>query len=148
MATRKRWTPEQDKLLIDGYDGWKHTTPDRTDDQIFELLTEGDLSNRTKAAVAARYYELTNGKKTKPKQTNEHIDFLLSLELLRTTYEVTLIENQKLKKRIAELEQKEGDFDALTQIMDRARKLAFLGETGDMEKPRFKMDGNGNLERL
>lgn len=40
------------------------------------------------------------------------------------------------------------DYKALIQIMDRARKLAFLAEEEEEHKPRFKMDENGNLERI
>lgn len=40
------------------------------------------------------------------------------------------------------------DYKALIQIMDRARKLAFLAEEEDEQKLRFKMDANGNLERM
>lgn len=39
------------------------------------------------------------------------------------------------------------DYKTLIQIMDRARKLATLGEEEEV-KPRFKMDANGNLERI
>jgi prespore-specific regulator len=40
------------------------------------------------------------------------------------------------------------DYKALIQIMDRARKLAFLVEEDEDNKSRFKMDANGNLERI
>lgn len=40
------------------------------------------------------------------------------------------------------------DYKALIQIMDRARKLAFLAEDEEEAKARFKMDANGNLERI
>ncbi|RKN86912.1 RsfA family transcriptional regulator [Paenibacillus ginsengarvi] len=40
------------------------------------------------------------------------------------------------------------DYKALIQIMDRARKLAFLAEEEEEQKARFKMDANGNLERI
>lgn len=40
------------------------------------------------------------------------------------------------------------DYKALIQIMDRARKLAFLMEEDEESKARFKMDPNGNLERI
>ncbi|WP_159883912.1 RsfA family transcriptional regulator [Paenibacillus puerhi] len=40
------------------------------------------------------------------------------------------------------------DYKALIQIMDRARKLAFLAEEEEEAKARFKMDENGNLERI
>lgn len=40
------------------------------------------------------------------------------------------------------------DYKALIQIMDRARKMALLVDEDDNNKPRFKMDANGNLERI
>ncbi|OUM95941.1 MAG: precorrin-3B C(17)-methyltransferase [Thermobacillus sp. ZCTH02-B1] len=39
------------------------------------------------------------------------------------------------------------DYKALIQIMDRARRLAVMEEEEEA-KPRFKMDANGNLERI
>lgn len=59
-------------------------------------------------------------------------------------------ENRELKQRVNELESGykvvNEDYRALIQIMDRARKLAFLSE--EEPKPIFKMDLNGNLERI
>lgn len=41
------------------------------------------------------------------------------------------------------------DYRTLIQIMDRARKMALLTDNEDLDlKPRFKMDANGNLERV
>src|SRR5690625_3595651 len=41
------------------------------------------------------------------------------------------------------------DYNTLIKIMDRARKLTLLSEEEDDEpKARFKMDANGNLERV
>lgn len=40
------------------------------------------------------------------------------------------------------------DYKALIRIMDRARRLAILSEESEEEKTRFKMDANGNLERI
>ncbi|MBD2844413.1 RsfA family transcriptional regulator [Paenibacillus sp. IB182496] len=39
------------------------------------------------------------------------------------------------------------DYKTLIQIMDRARRLASISEEEEA-KPRFKMDANGNLERI
>ncbi|CDN41640.1 MULTISPECIES: RsfA family transcriptional regulator [Paenibacillus] len=39
------------------------------------------------------------------------------------------------------------DYKTLLQIMDRARRLTVLNEDDEL-KPRFKMDANGNLERI
>jgi len=40
------------------------------------------------------------------------------------------------------------DYKALLQIMDRARKMAFLVEEDEELKAKFRMDANGNLERI
>jgi len=60
-------------------------------------------------------------------------------------------ENDKLNHQVSEVETDyrvvNDDYKALIQIMDRARKLAFLVEEEE-EGKRFKMDANGNLERI
>jgi prespore-specific regulator len=60
-------------------------------------------------------------------------------------------ENQSLKKELASMQQEyqtmNEDYQALMRIMDRARKLAFLGDDEE-EHLRFRMDKNGNLERV
>lgn len=40
------------------------------------------------------------------------------------------------------------DYKTLIQIMDRARRLAILSEEDEDSKTRFRMDANGNLERI
>jgi prespore-specific regulator len=55
-------------------------------------------------------------------------------------------ENTKLKKELESVQGVNDDYRALVQIMERARKLAFLQE--EETKPVFKMDANGNLERI
>ncbi|MFY0545201.1 RsfA family transcriptional regulator [Brevibacillus sp. H7] len=55
--------------------------------------------------------------------------------------------NQKMKKELEAVRGVNDDYKALVQIMDRARKLVFLQEEG-APKPIFKMDSNGNLERV
>lgn len=60
-------------------------------------------------------------------------------------------ENESLKLQIQHAQTDyqliNDDYKALIQIMERARKLAFLEEEEEL-KPRFKMDANGNLERI
>lgn len=74
-------------------------------------------------------------------------------------------ENERLKLEIQELERKNNDlakqlgnvkkssdtiqedYEALINIMNRARKLA-VSETDDRQSTKFKMDRNGNLEKL
>ena len=64
------------------------------------------------------------------------------------------IENESMRKELDNMKTDyqvvNDDYKALIQIMDRARKMAFLADE-DMnvdDKPRFKMDANGNLERV
>ncbi len=61
-------------------------------------------------------------------------------------------ENQELKGKLKYIESDyrlvNEDYKALIQIMDRARKLAFLDGEDTAGKPMFKMDLNGNLERI
>jgi len=60
--------------------------------------------------------------------------------------------NEKLSKEVNEVQSDyrvvNDDYKALIRIMDRARRLAFLSEESEEEKTRFKMDANGNLERI
>ncbi|MFP4975646.1 RsfA family transcriptional regulator [Paenibacillus sp. CN-4] len=62
------------------------------------------------------------------------------------------MENERLSKEVntAQTDYRvvNDDYKALIQIMDRARRLAFLNEDDDELGTRFKMDANGNLERI
>jgi prespore-specific regulator len=62
-------------------------------------------------------------------------------------------ENESLKEELSLMKSNyqvvNDDYKALIQIMDRARKMAFLGSEEEVDvKQRFKMDANGNLERV
>jgi prespore-specific regulator len=82
----------------------------------------------------------------------------LHSEVLKTENERLKLEIKELKKRNQELENKiehleqnseviQEDYETLMKIMNRARKLVLLEED---ERPttKFKMDRNGNLEKL
>jgi prespore-specific regulator len=88
------------------------------------------------------YQELNRQLRSLEKELN---DKQMELERLRE-------ENERLSKQVNEVETDyrvvNDDYKALIQIMDRARKMAFLVEEDDENKPRFKMDANGNLERI
>ncbi|WP_442603746.1 RsfA family transcriptional regulator [Paenibacillus sp. KN14-4R] len=61
-------------------------------------------------------------------------------------------ENDKLNRQVNDVEMDyrvvNDDYKALIQIMDRARKMTLLADVEEDTKPRFKMDANGNLERI
>jgi prespore-specific regulator len=83
---------------------------------------------------------------------------MLHAEVLKTENERLQLEIKELKKRNEELEEKvnhleqnsgliQEDYETLMKIMNRARKLVLLEED---ERPatKFKMDRNGNLEKM
>ncbi len=83
---------------------------------------------------------------------------MLHSEVLKTENERLKLEIKELKKRNEELEEKvnhleqnsgliQEDYETLMKIMNRARKLVLLEED---ERPatKFKMDRNGNLEKM
>ncbi|RID87409.1 RsfA family transcriptional regulator [Peribacillus asahii] len=83
---------------------------------------------------------------------------MLQAEVLKTENERLKLEIKELKKRNEELEGKvnhleqntgliQEDYETLMKIMNRARKLVLLEED---ERPttKFKMDRNGNLEKM
>jgi prespore-specific regulator len=78
----------------------------------------------------------------------------LERELLDKQDEMNRIrrDNERLSKQVDDVATDyrvvNDDYKALIQIMDRARKMAFLVEEEEESKPRFKMDANGNLERI
>lgn len=86
--------------------------------------------------------EMTRHLKTVEKELQEKEEELFHLRK----------ENERLSKQVNEVQTDyrvvNDDYRALIQIMDRARKMAFLVEEEDEGKARFKMDANGNLERI
>lgn len=61
-------------------------------------------------------------------------------------------ENEKLNSEVHDVSTDyrvvNDDYKALIQIMDRARKLSLLQGEEEEAKSKFKMDANGNLERI
>ncbi|WP_272495691.1 RsfA family transcriptional regulator [Bacillus pinisoli] len=68
-------------------------------------------------------------------------------------------ENNDLKRKNEELERKvqklseqhatiQEDYQALVQIMDRARRMVMFDDTEERTSPVFRMDKNGNLEQV
>ncbi|MBD8069307.1 RsfA family transcriptional regulator [Bacillus sp. PS06] len=60
--------------------------------------------------------------------------------------------NNQLEKRIEKLTQEQTtiqeDYQALVQIMDRARRMVMFEDNEDRNTPTFRMDQNGNLEQV
>ncbi|MEB3100651.1 RsfA family transcriptional regulator [Ferviditalea candida] len=90
-------------------------------------------------ATVQEYSRKTRGLEKELKEKDEELERLRS-------------ENERLLKEVNNVQTDyrvvNDDYKALIQIMDRARKMALLVEEDDNNKPRFKMDANGNLERI
>ncbi|RAP76671.1 RsfA family transcriptional regulator [Paenibacillus montanisoli] len=108
-------------------------------------LTEESLSIDTVIRFLRQwkgtYQELNRQIKTLERDLREKDEELFSLREMneRLQYEVN---NAQTDYRAVN-----DDYKTLIQIMDRARRLTVLNEE-DEAKPRFKMDANGNLERI
>lgn len=103
--------------------------------------------------------------KTAAMNLNSVIAYLQTLNHSSIQSDILKSENERLKREIAslrsrneELENKIGkmeentvtmqeDYETLMKIMNRARKLALLDED-DRSSTKFKMDRNGNLEKV
>jgi prespore-specific regulator len=61
------------------------------------------------------------------------------------------VKNKELEKKIAKLEENSStiqeDYEALVKIINRARKLV-LQEEEERQALKFRMDQNGNLEKI
>lgn len=84
---------------------------------------------------------------------------IIQADILKSENERLKRENADLKKKTEELEKKikeleensstiQEDYETLVKIMNRARKLVLLEEDDELPKQKFKMDKNGNLEKI
>lgn len=120
---------------LEAADGGKH-------DAVSEESISIDAVIRFLRQWKGTYLEMSRQIKALEKELKEKEE---ELEALRR-------DKEQLDKEISNVQTDyrvvNDDYKALIQIMDRARKLAFLVEEEDEQKPRFKMDANGNLERI
>jgi prespore-specific regulator len=89
-----------------------------------------------------------------------HSELSKKIKQLESRIQELQEENQSISRQSEQLRSKfqhvqtdnqvvNDDYKALIQIMDRARKMAFLVDESENDfRPRFKMDANGNLERV
>ncbi|MCT2537660.1 RsfA family transcriptional regulator [Aquibacillus koreensis] len=90
--------------------------------------------------------------KTMKKEYNESNKSKTSLEKMKKENEHLISENEKLEKKVLQLEQQlttvQEDYQVLIQIMDRARKMVVFDEDDSAKTPAFRMEKNGNLEQV
>jgi prespore-specific regulator len=87
-------------------------------------------------------------------QTDDQTTKRLRRENEALQLQVSALESQVkgLEKELATMKRDhqamEEDYQSLIGIMERARRMAFLSEDEESKSPTFKMDKNGNLEKL
>lgn len=118
------------------------------DEQAYKSMPHSEESLSMDAVIRflkqwrGTYHETTRQLKQYQKELREKDE---ELHILRR-------ENEELRRQVNSVETDyrtvNDDYRALIQIMDRARKLAFLSEEDGEPKAKFKMDANGNLERV
>ncbi|NGQ93694.1 RsfA family transcriptional regulator [Brevibacillus sp. SYP-B805] len=108
------------------------------------VKTAAASAQEEEAQVAGAIRLLTNVKETLRRVQQ------LEQELAEKENEIKELreENARMKQELEAVQGVNEDYKALIQIMERARKLAFLQEEESNAKAVFKMDENGNLERV
>lgn len=124
------------------------------------------LSSVTKRAVQPELYMPQQQSVNQPISLSVVIDYLKTLntesngtQALKKENEKLLKENLELLTKNKELEAElsklqndhhviEEDYQSLIQIMNRARRMAILQDDDSIAPATFKMDKNGNLEKV
>lgn len=128
-------------ISVEQLDASEHGVEVHRQDNVSEEAISIDAVIRFLRQWKHTYQEMSRQIKTLEKELRETEEKLASVTR----------EKEELEKQVNSVETDyrtvNDDYKALIQIMDRARKLAIL-EEHDEDKPRFKMDANGNLERI
>ncbi|NDI33681.1 RsfA family transcriptional regulator [Chengkuizengella sediminis] len=118
------------------------------------LPSKGEMPNLEQAISIESVIRFLRQWKTTYQELTQHIKYL-EKELQKKDEILMEVssENEQIKREVNEVQSDyrtvNDDYKALIQIMDRARKMAFLAaDEEDASKPKFKMDANGNLERI
>jgi prespore-specific regulator len=129
--------------------------------QLYQQETAAEL----KPVIAPRK-ELTTISTNQNLSIDDVIKFLTTLKQEGTQGTQVKLENERLKSENTDLRSKneelqrkvqrlseqhttiQEDYQALVQIMDRARRMVMFEDTEERNSPVFRMDKNGNLEQV
>jgi prespore-specific regulator len=130
-----------------------YTPPTPSFDEIEPLLLQKDVEMSTaKEEDSSFTLDQVISFLQSFKHKNTHLDSLQKEnERLKKENEEISLKNKELEKKIEQLEQDtttiQEDYETLMRIMNRARKLVLFDEE-DRPATKFKMDRNGNLEKI
>lgn len=116
---------------------------------VIQDLAENEYPTTTEKSLTSLYYRERYRLEEEAKQFQDNDENKLKEEKLQRPDLTVLVdyitgleeENAYLKKKIQEVED---DYTNVMTIISKAREIAI----GDVRKHKFKMDSNGNLERL
>ncbi|PKR79087.1 RsfA family transcriptional regulator [Halalkalibacillus sediminis] len=96
-------------------------------------------------SIIAQLKELKSSDQHLQRQTADYERLQQEIQLLRSN-------NEHLKKQLNQLKEEnqaiKEDYDMFINIMERARKRVVFDEETSLSTPAFKMEKNGNLEKL
>jgi prespore-specific regulator len=114
-----------------------------------ELLPVSQHSRSTESITLEDCISFLSNLKNEDRQS---YIFKMENDQLKRENEELHTKNKQLEKRIEKLSQEQTtiqeDYQALVQIMDRARRMVMFEDNEDRNNPTFRMDKNGNLEQV
>ncbi|WP_377888357.1 RsfA family transcriptional regulator [Alkalihalobacillus sp. R86527] len=125
--------------------------------EVVQATAERPSSERSRPAVQEQASELSMRDVISYLTKMEHSQYSTSrlqseMKKLELENKDLVEENSLLHQKVKRLENEQQvmkeDYQSLIQIMDRARRMVVLNESDEMAVPAFKMDKNGNLEKL
>lgn len=136
---RKKFSSDPEEALISGVNA---ETPPKADEPVSDDSISMEAVIRFLRQWKGNYQEMARRLKALEKELGEKTTKLQEISA----------QNDRLNKEVSTVQTDyrvvNDDYKALIQIMDRARKLAFLENEDEENRSRFKMEPNGNLERI
>ena len=109
-------------------------------------LIKETKQNPIEFSEVIQYLKTLNDKVEKQSNQAANLErYEIKIKNLEQQTELLVTENEKLIKELRMIEE---DYKALIEIMERARKMVVLQEEDRLQKVKFQMDKNGNLERI
>jgi prespore-specific regulator len=127
-----------------------YTPPIPSIEELGEMAEQPALSNSIEPTTMSLDHVIAFLQTFKSIHTN-HETLQKENERLKKENAEILSKNEELEKKIAKLEEDSSfmqeEYETLMRIMNRARKIA-LQEEEERQTLKFKMDKNGNLEKI
>ncbi|MBE4908837.1 RsfA family transcriptional regulator [Bacillus luteolus] len=142
LAKKQRKEAKKDSTVLEAPIASRDNSDDQEEANV-QLPKTIEVSTIRKIITLLEEYEQSQQNHELLKQENTELrEVILSLEEKNRNL---LEENGTLANNLEVIEE---DYNALIEIMERARKMVVLQEDERSRKVKFQMDRNGNLERI